>query len=165
MSFLIFLLLVLVLASAVWTVLATQLLHSAIALALTSVLLSIVMFAFQSPWAAVFELSVCAGLITVVFISTISMTRHYSIEEEQARATSRLKRFIWLPVVLVFICVGMSFMMPGPSPFPSLPAPTTLDMRQVLWGLRRYDMLGQILVILAGIFGVVVLFKPKKREK
>jgi hypothetical protein len=32
----------------------------------------------------------------------------------------------------------------------------------VLWVFRRFDLIGQILVILAGIFGVVVLFKARR---
>ena len=50
-----------------WAVMARGLLRAAIALATTSVVLAIIMFRLDSPLAAVFELSVCAGLITVVF--------------------------------------------------------------------------------------------------
>ncbi|MDD5730401.1 MAG: hypothetical protein PHN57_04670, partial [Candidatus Omnitrophica bacterium] len=56
-----FLLIAMVLA-ALWAVMATRLLRAAIALALTSVILTVIMFRLNSPLAAVFELSVCAGL-------------------------------------------------------------------------------------------------------
>ena len=39
------------------------------------------------------------------------------------------------------------------------------DMRLVLWGQRQLDLFGQVVVLLAGIFGVVVLFKERGRQK
>ena len=36
------------------------------------------------------------------------------------------------------------------------------DMRALLWGPRALDLLGQILVLLAGVWGVVILFKEEK---
>jgi len=58
-----------------------ELLHSAILLGATSALLSIVFFVAMAPIAAVFELVVCAGLITVLFISAITLTK--AGDEEQ----------------------------------------------------------------------------------
>jgi NADH-quinone oxidoreductase subunit J len=52
-----------------------ELLHSAILLGATSALLGIVFFVGAAPIAAVFELVVCAGLITVLFISAITLTK------------------------------------------------------------------------------------------
>jgi uncharacterized MnhB-related membrane protein len=49
--------------AAVYTVMVTRLLHSAIGLGLTSALLAILIFVLACPIAGVFELSVCAGLI------------------------------------------------------------------------------------------------------
>ena len=51
-----------------------DLLYAAASLAAASVLLSIVLFQFGANIAAAFELSVCAGLITVLFVSTVSLT-------------------------------------------------------------------------------------------
>jgi hypothetical protein len=36
------------------------------------------------------------------------------------------------------------------------------DMRQVLWNMRQLDMFGQIILIVAGALGVVVLFTENK---
>lgn len=52
-----------------------DLLKAAICLGISSVILSVIFFNFDSPFAAVFELSICAGLITVLFASTISLIR------------------------------------------------------------------------------------------
>ncbi|RLJ00062.1 MAG: hypothetical protein DRP08_06770 [Candidatus Aenigmatarchaeota archaeon] len=52
-----------------------DLLQSAVLLGVASAVISIAFFIADAPIAAAFELIVCAGLITVLFISTISLTR------------------------------------------------------------------------------------------
>ena len=61
--------------SAAGAVLLKDLLKAGICLGILSVLLSIIFFHLNSPYAAVFELSVCAGLITVLFSTVVSMTK------------------------------------------------------------------------------------------
>ena len=70
-------------------VIMQNLLKASIMMAAVSGVLAVVMFALDAPLAAVFELSVCAGLITVVFISAVSMTRVYSKEEAARREKAR----------------------------------------------------------------------------
>ncbi|HOW89513.1 MAG TPA: hypothetical protein PL037_04455, partial [Elusimicrobiales bacterium] len=69
------LLFILVVLSAVAAVMARDLLLNALMLALVSVGTALLLFDFQAPWAGVFELSVCAGLITVLFVSAVSLIR------------------------------------------------------------------------------------------
>ena len=60
---------------AICAVLAVHLrdiLRAAIALAVLSVVLAAIFFKLGAPYAGAFELSVCAGLITVLFIAAIS---------------------------------------------------------------------------------------------
>jgi NADH-quinone oxidoreductase subunit J len=66
------LLFLLVVASA-WAVVTRDLLRSAIALAFASVFLTIIFFQLKAPLAGAFELSVAAGLVTVLFVSAISL--------------------------------------------------------------------------------------------
>lgn len=61
--------------AAVLAVSLKDLLKAGIALGVLSLILSAVFFKFDSPYAAVFELSICAGLITVLFTSVVSLTR------------------------------------------------------------------------------------------
>jgi NADH-quinone oxidoreductase subunit J len=113
----------------------------------------------------VFELSVCAGLITVVFMSTISLTKPLTHKETLEYTKGRLKRFWLLPVfmavaasALLYITIPLNFTLPA--------APVEAqNFRTVLWGERQFDLLGQILIILAGVFGVVVLFKHKAKNE
>ena len=67
--------------SAAGAVLLKDLLKAGICLGILSVILSIIFFKLNSPYAAVFELSVCAGLITVLFSTVVSMTK----DEDEAQ--------------------------------------------------------------------------------
>lgn len=157
-----FLLFTLILA-ALWTVMSRSLLRSAIGLALTSVILTIIMFRLNSPLAAVFELSVCAGLISVLFVSTISLTHPLSKQETMQYMRERRARFWLLPLIIAVISIALSFV--RVKPVTRLPyAEAVKDVRQVIWNIRQVDLLGQIIILLVGVFGVVILFKEKKNK-
>lgn len=156
-----YVLLGLLVAAALWTVLTPTLLRSAIALALTSALLTLVMFQLDAPLAGVFELSVCAGLITVIFVSAIALTRPLEEAQEEERQRSHGRRF--LPVLGVSAWVGVLLWAGGYAlETRAAPEAASLGVREVLWTLRRLDLLGQIIVLFVGVFGVVILFKEKK---
>jgi NADH-quinone oxidoreductase subunit J len=154
---------VLVLA-AIWTVMTRSLIRSAIGLGVTSAALAIVMFEFNSPLAGVFELSVCAGLISVIFISAVSLTKPMTQEEVVKYMRQRLARFIYLPFIVIAAGILISLLHTKFS-FHLPPAETQTSIRNVLWNNRQLDLLGQILVIITGVFGVVILFKERKKEK
>jgi NADH-quinone oxidoreductase subunit J len=155
--------LVLLVASALWTAMTRSLIRSALGLALTSVILTLIMFSFRSWLAAMFELSVCAGLISVVFISAISVTHPLTRVEVMERMRSRLKRFGYLPFLVVIIGVGLSLLNLKFSV--ALPLPEAeVDARAVLWNLRGLELFAQVAVILAGAFGVIILFREMRRR-
>jgi NADH-quinone oxidoreductase subunit J len=155
-------LLSLLVLAALWTVMTLRLIHSVVGLALTSVILSVIMYRLGSPLAAVFELSVCAGLISVIFIATVSFTSRISKENLRTRRRERLLRFGYLP--LVVIIAGVLLIRYLRVPVFNLPVPGQgEDVRNVLWNMRHLDLLGQIVVLLAGALGVAVLFKETKR--
>jgi len=157
--------LVLMVAGAFWAVMASNLLKAAIGLAVTSAILAVIMFRLDAPLAAVFELSVCAGLITVVFISVISLTRPPVGTEGGEGKINILRRFAFLPLVVLIAAVALGMLSFKPD-FSSLLAQSPEgDMRLVLWGQRQLDLFGQVVVLLAGIFGVVVLFKERGKQK
>ena len=62
-------------AFSILAVLSRDLLKSAISLAVASVFLALVFFSMNAVYAGVFEVSVVAGLITVLFITAIALTR------------------------------------------------------------------------------------------
>ena len=155
------LLLAAMLAAGVWAVMTSDLLRSAIALAVVSVILTLQMFLLGGPLAAVFELSVCAGLITVVFISVISLTQTETPTARQERKVLRLRRFVFLPVLLILAFLYVQAHGPHVTHLAPPPLPPVKDVRETLWFVRRFDLVGQILILLVGVFGVVVLFKTR----
>lgn len=149
-----------------WTVMTRSLLKSTIGLAVTSSIITIVMFRLDSPLAAVFELSVCTGLITAVFISTISLVKPLTHKEIEKLSKDRIKRFWLLPVImliagilLVILKIPVNF-----SQTTNQVTGTGADVRNVLWNSRPIDLFGQIVVLLAGVFGAVLLFREAKKK-
>lgn len=155
--------LIFMILAALWTVMTRSLLRSAIGLALTSAIVSVLMFRLDASLAAVFELSVCTGLISVLFISTISLTEPLTREEVIGHMKARFKRFIILPVIIAIAGIILSFITVRMNL--SLPLPESeTNVRSVLWDLRRLDMVGQVIILLAGVFGIVVLFKESNKK-
>jgi len=152
---------------ALWAVMATDILKSALGLALASVFLSIAMFMMDSPLAGVFELSVCAGLITVVFISAISMIKpegHTRSEDLLSRRNRRLQKYLPLPCLLVVACI-LLWMIRMELPAFSIADAFPRKLSEVMWDERRADIAGQAIIILIGVFGIVVLFKEYIKRK
>jgi len=150
-------LLAVLLASALATVLTARVLRAALALALASAVLAILMYRLGASLAAVFELSVCAGLIPAIFISAIGMTRRLAGEDLSDRRRQTRRRFAALPLVLIAVAVLLAIWRPELGM--TLPAPSADDVRDVLWQQRHADLLGQVAVLLAGAMAVVVLVK------
>jgi NADH-quinone oxidoreductase subunit J len=148
---------------ALWAVMATRLIHSAIALAAASITLAVVMFRMASPFAAVIELSVCAGLITAIFISVISLAKHETKQQVEARRRKRWKKYVALPLVAAAVGIALS-LMPKRVAVTLPPTLPETDVRNVFWHLRQADLVGQIIMVLVGAFGIVVLFKSRRKK-
>ncbi|MCX5668965.1 MAG: hypothetical protein NTX89_02430, partial [Candidatus Omnitrophica bacterium] len=91
------------LLSVIWTVMTVRLVRSVVGLALTSAILAVIIYRLNSPLAAVFELSVCSGLISVIFITTVSFTQRISKEKFLIRRRERLLRFLYLPLIIIVV--------------------------------------------------------------
>lgn len=157
-------LLSLLLISALITVYARSLARSAIGLGMISAMLTILMFRLNAPYAAAFELSVATGLITVIFISAISFTKPLTSQEEKDKSKERIKRYIYLPIILAIVAyllwnnVGFSNILISSKQF------YNSNFRIVLWEQRQFDLLGQVIILLVGIYSVIVLFKENKED-
>ncbi|WP_424244037.1 NADH-quinone oxidoreductase subunit J [Elusimicrobium posterum] len=138
--------------------------YAAMWLALVSVTLAGVMFSMNSPWAGVFELSVGAGLITVLFASIASMLGRGSKYGQNER---RFMKF--LPIaLLVFgavLWIG-TYKYAGvliPAQFDN--AGTPMLVGDIIWKLRHADLIGQICIFLAGALMVKVFFAGGKENE
>lgn len=136
----------------------SDVLRSAISLAVASLLLGIVFFKMNAPYAGVFEISVVAGLITVLFILTIALTKAGDEVRE-----SRVVNWAFPLVFLAFVAVDALVMKSLLGKVPALASGAEAgSFGEVLWKGRTFDLVGQIAVILAGVFAVLALFR--KRE-
>ena len=134
-----------------------DLLRAAIALAVASVLLGIIFFRMGAPYAGVFEISVVAGLITVLFILTIALTN----KAEEVRESRNLG-WVFVLFFLAFIIIDVLVMRGLLQKIPALPSVAEDGtFRDVLWKGRTMDLVGQIAVILAGVFAVLALFRKR----
>ncbi|OGS20115.1 MAG: hypothetical protein A2252_11230 [Elusimicrobia bacterium RIFOXYA2_FULL_39_19] len=145
----------------VMAVFLRDLLKSAICLAVASIFLAVMFFRMGATYAGVFEVSVVAGLITVLFITVIALTN------DDAKVPENKWPIIIFPVALaIFIIFDIWFM----NKFIILPSKALPLLAQgekfgdVLWGQRTFDLLGQIGVIFAGVFGVFAFFRRKTDE-
>ena len=152
------LILVMLTFSALATVMTARVLRSVLGLALTSATVAIILFRMQAPLAAVFELSVGAGLVPAIFLSAIGMTERLTPAALASRRRAKLRMFWALPMVVVLAGVALTQVRLPSLPVPA-EAPSAADVRTIVWNLRHMDLLGQILVLLGGTFSVVVLAK------
>lgn len=163
-------LLILMMMATLWTVMCRSLLKATIGLAVTSAVLTAIMFRLDSPLVAVFELSVCTGLITVVFVSTISLTKPLTHKEIVELSKARHKRFVYLPF-LIILAGAFIYLLKIPNDFSDT---TMLAMKSpeafvtapvALWNFRELDLFAQIMLIIAGALGVAILFEEKKVDE
>jgi NADH-quinone oxidoreductase subunit J len=72
-----------ILSGAIVSILAKSLLRAAIALGAGSAALAVLFFLLSAPYAGGFELSVGAGLISVLFIIAISLTESIGRQQDE----------------------------------------------------------------------------------
>jgi NADH-quinone oxidoreductase subunit J len=145
----------------VLAILAKDLIKSAISLAVASVLLGILFFTMGAPYAGVFEISVVAGLITVLFMLTIALTK----AEGEVRE-GKLAKIVFPLFFVAFIAVDILVMKGLLSKIPALPAAAEQGtFGDVLWKQRTFDLIGQLAVILAGVFAVLALFRKRHKDE
>ena len=156
--------LILTIVAALICAMTTRLMQSALALAALSVLISIILFLFGAPWAALFELSLCVGLVTVILAVAVNLTKPDSPEPETEPENARRLRI--LPLVLIFMGVLLLIVLivTGFSLAPiSVSNISAESFRDVFWGSRQADILAQIILILVGAVTVVILFKESDK--
>jgi NADH:ubiquinone oxidoreductase subunit 6 (subunit J) len=145
----------------VLAILLKDLLKSAISLAVASLFLGIVFFRMNAAYAGVFEISVVAGLITVLFILTIALTK----ADDEVRE-SKVSNLVFPLFFIVFVAIDALVMKGLLQKIPALPgAAESGSFGEVLWKQRTLDLVGQIAVILAGVFAVIALFRKRDHHE
>ncbi len=139
---------------------AQRLLHSALWLAGTSALVALEMYLLGAPEVAVIELSVGAGLVTVLFVFAINIAG----EEAMSALPIVPKPLAWVLVSMFVVLFGwMTLDILGLH----VPAFEPLYFNTVLWQNRLLDVLLQIVIMFAGVLGVLGLLSeihPSKKS-
>jgi uncharacterized MnhB-related membrane protein len=138
-----------------------RLLISALWLAGTSALASLIMYRLGAPEVAVIELSVGAGLVTVLFVFAINIA---------GDDTPSLHSLVPAPLAWV-IAIG-TIALGGWMALPALTAPArglqAAPFATVLWEERSLDVLLQVVLIIGGVLAVLGLLaegKPHARKE
>lgn len=153
---LILLIVLLATAFSVAAIRARRLLTSAIWLAGVSALVSIVLYLLGAHQVAVIELSVGAGLVTVLFVFAISIAGDDVVDPHPVIPWPLL---IGMSVLFVFL-LGW-YLLPAPvNPAPAASAAGTLN--ETLWQSRGLDALVQVVLIFSGVLGLLGLLAEAK---
>lgn len=140
---------------AVMTVRSQKLLISALWLAGASALVSLFMYLLGAPEIAVIELSVGAGLVTVLFVFAINI-----VGDESSKTKEILPQPVsWLLIVLsvgLLAWFGLSGKVPIAAAVDGSPFSTDF------WQSRSADVMLQIAIIFAGALGILGLLAEGK---
>jgi NADH-quinone oxidoreductase subunit J len=148
-------LLVVMLIVTVLAVMTSGLLRAALGLAVVSALLSVIMYRLNSPIAAVYELSVCAGLIPVIFITVISLTKPLKRDEAKKQYVEKFNILVASALLAIFVPrLELKQFMPEYGP----------DVKEMVWSIRQMDLIGQIAVLLVGAYAILILYKEMRRK-
>ncbi|MBI9051247.1 MAG: NADH-quinone oxidoreductase subunit J [Anaerolineaceae bacterium] len=146
------------LVCAIQAVRAHRLLPSALWLAGASALVSLLMYMLGAPEVAVIELSVGAGLVTVLFVFAINIAG-----EEPLTQKPLLPQWLaWVFVLIAALLMGWLIL---PILNVALPGPSYTDFTTSLWQNRSLDVLLQIILIFAGVLGVLGLLEEGKHNE
>lgn len=139
--------------SAFFAIYLDEAIYAVLSLAIMNIILSIFYFSLDTPFAAVFQLTMGIGTVVVLFLAGEMLTRRVSTAQTSKQRILGLVIGILLsiPSILAFghkITVTSSF---------------RTQFSTALWELRAIDVLAQGLVILTVALGIVLLLKDKRR--
>lgn len=135
-----------------------DMLKAVICLLISSVFLGIIFFRLNAPFAGVFEISVVAGLIMVLFILTISL-----VGSQDTVSEPDVPFFVFVILFLIFsYIVNIAIPQAGINERPMI-VDRYCRFNDTLWIGRTFDMIGQISVILAGVFVLLLIIGRRKK--
>ncbi|NMB54630.1 MAG: DUF4040 domain-containing protein [Leptolinea sp.] len=134
---------------------AQRLLVSALWLAGASALVALWMYLLGAPEIAVIELSVGAGLVTVLFVFAINIAGEGGISGKVI-----LPRWVSWGLLIVSIGLLAWFSLSGGFPAPGVPDGQLFKVN--FWESRSVDVLLQIVIIFAGALGILGLLAEAK---
>jgi len=132
---------------------AQRLLASALWLAGVSILVSTWLYVLGAPEVAVIELSVGAGLVTVLFVFAIAIAG-----DDAMTVRSVVPSMLGLALVLGLMVLIGGLLLPTPEVAQAIDEPS---FATVVWQGRGLDVLVQIALIFSGVLGVLGLLAER----
>ena len=134
-------------------IVSKKILTAAIYLACISALVSAVLYLLGATQVAVMELSVGAGLVTVLLVYAVSVVGDDALDPASV-----------VPKPLAFVMVGVVTILLGFMVFPAVEKnvdTSSLALSIALWKNRVLDVWIQIALIFSGVMGVLGLLSEK----
>src|SRR5574339_14365 len=134
-------------------IVAKRILSATIYLACISALVSAVIYLLGAAQVAVMELSVGAGLVTVLLVYALSVVGDDAVDPPSV-----------IPKPLAFVLVGLVAVLIAMMAYPAIPAyfeRGSMNLAVSLWGSRVLDVWIQIVLIFSGVMGVLGLLSEK----
>jgi NADH:ubiquinone oxidoreductase subunit 6 (subunit J) len=145
-------LVVLALVFAVQAMRARQLISSALWLAGVSAMVATLLFLYGAQLVAIVELSVGAGLVTVLFVFAIN------IAGDETRAMPAVPPWpVTAGFTFLFVLLLGWFLL-SKTPFQqAVPAAPEVTLQIELWNARGLDLIVQVVLIFSGVLGLLGL--------
>ena len=141
--------------SAVFAIYLKETVSSVLSLSTMMILLSLLYFNLNAPFAAIFQLALGIGTAAIFLLAGDTLTK-----KSDAKTSTKTK-FVGLiasAILSVPVIVGTVATQTVTRSF-------DLSLSSALWDLRAIDVLAQGLVVLTAALGVVILLKEERRQK
>ena len=135
---------------------AQQLINTTLWLAAVSALVALQLYLLGAVDVAVIELSVGAGLVTVLFVFAFSIVGEITMDER----TLIPRPLAWALAVGVMLILGW-FTLPMPL---ASQAASTSTFANMLWEQRGLDVIAQVVLIFAGVMGLMGLLTDSSSQ-
>jgi multisubunit Na+/H+ antiporter MnhB subunit len=141
--------------SAVLAIYLKETVSSVLSLSTMMILLSLLYFNMNAPFAAIFQLALGAGTSAIFLLAGDTLTK-----KSDAKTSTKT-----LLVAVIASAVLSIPVVVGTIATQAFTQPAEFSLSTALWDLRAVDVLAQGLVVLTAALGVVLLLKTERRQK
>jgi len=141
--------------SAVFAIYMKETMSSVLSLTSMMILLSLLYFNLNAPFAAIFQLALGTGTAAIFLLAGDTLTKKSDAK------TSTKTIFVGL-IASAVLCVPVVV---GTVATQTFTQSVELSFSSALWELRAIDVLAQGLVVLMAALGVALLLKEERRRK
>jgi multisubunit Na+/H+ antiporter MnhB subunit len=141
--------------SAVFAIYLKETVSSVLSLSTMMILLSILYFNLNAPFAAIFQLALGTGTAAIFLLAGDTLTK-------KSDPKTSTKTLLMGLLASALLCVPVVV---GTVASEAFTQSVDLSLSSALWDLRAIDVLAQGLVVLTAALGVVILLKEERRQK